>query len=215
MRCKVQTSRTNDMTRRDRFLGALMEALIPYLKLKWSNMSVLLHGIEWVYKLGYLLGRTMYFTPSLHLLKMVIRRVTIADLKGSAENSNNPSLYYKGLTLTLTALLISIPAYYTQIKQYILHSKKEWISQQSSLKNIPPPIPSSQVDILLNQCNSSRIGICPLCQCVFINPSLCSVSGYVGCYRCFVMFVRENGRCPVTALPCSESSVIRIYETTL
>lgn len=229
MRCKARrnstriSSTSNIFTRKDKMLGAMCEALIPYIKAKYYNVGLVLYSVEWIYKVGYLIGRSMYYSPVLHLLQMVIRRVTLADLERGNSTIGNKralhapdgnhaivgasSLYYK-IGGIATALLIFAPAWHAEIRQYMRRYRRDWISKQVSGQGIPPPLPPVSGI-------SCRNGICPLCNCTFVNAALSSVSGYVGCYRCFIMYVREHQSCPVTHLPCTEQSIVRIYETSL
>lgn len=225
IRRSASTRITNIYARKEKVLGAIFEALIPYIKAKYYNIGLVLCSIEWIYKLGYLIGRSMYFSPVLHLLGMVIRRVTLADLERRNSSIGNNSVYespnenqtttgssslYYTVGGIATALLICTPAWYAQVRQYMRNYRRDWISRQvSEGGGIPPPLPPS-LDI-----PSCRNGICPLCHCTFVNAALSCVSGYVGCYRCFIMYVREYRECPVTHLPCTEQSIIRIYETTM
>ena len=55
---------------------------------------------------------------------------------------------------------------------------------------------------------------CPICHEPRINPTA-STSGYVFCYRCLIMHLRQKGEyCPVTGIFCKESMVIRLFEPT-
>ncbi len=53
--------------------------------------------------------------------------------------------------------------------------------------------------------------LCSLCGKIRTNPCAAS-SGYVFCYICILDFVRDNGKCPVTHLPCLERDLIRLFE---
>jgi hypothetical protein len=83
---------------------------------------------------------------------------------------------------------------------------------------IPPPHPPKLLDESESDC--VRRGLptdrtsCPICHRPRVHPAA-STSGYVFCYRCLVMHLRNHGeRCPVTGMHCPESRVIRLFEPT-
>ena len=73
----------------------------------------------------------------------------------------------------------------------------------------PPPYPTA--------CRGEEVAnnwACPICKGARINPTA-SRSGYVFCYRCLILHLRQEGEyCPVTHMPCSEQDVVRLYEST-
>ena len=76
----------------------------------------------------------------------------------------------------------------------------------------PPPMPPKKLT------NSDNLHTdkwaCPLCHEPRINPTA-STSGFVFCYKCLVMHIRRNGEyCPLIGMPCKESQVVRLYEST-
>ena len=59
-----------------------------------------------------------------------------------------------------------------------------------------------------------NFGLCPLCNEPRIHPTA-STGGYVFCLKCILDFLRQNGAvCPVSRKPCTESSLVRLYEPT-
>ena len=61
-------------------LHHLFYTLYPYLHMTHEGVIV-------YYQLSYLLGRSIYYSPSLAFLKLIIRRVTIADREDRSSNS--------------------------------------------------------------------------------------------------------------------------------
>ena len=61
----------------------------------------------------------------------------------------------------------------------------------------------------------------PLCACVLlslkrrqkVNPTVLTLSGYVFCYNCIMLHVKQHGTCPVTLVPAQEHHVRRLYFT--
>ena len=75
----------------------------------------------------------------------------------------------------------------------------------------PPPMPP-------NLLGGNDHGIdkwsCPICKEPRINPTA-STSGYVFCYKCIVLHLRQKGNyCPMTGMPCWENKVVRLFEPT-
>lgn len=53
---------------------------------------------------------------------------------------------------------------------------------------------------------------CPICLSDRVNPAASS-SGYVFCFKCLVMYIRDKGpHCPVVGIHCDESQVVRLFE---
>ena len=53
---------------------------------------------------------------------------------------------------------------------------------------------------------------CPLCRQPRRMPCV-TTGGYVFCYPCLLPALREHPVCPVSALPCTEHDIVRLYET--
>ncbi|KAF9815721.1 hypothetical protein SFRURICE_009238 [Spodoptera frugiperda] len=52
---------------------------------------------------------------------------------------------------------------------------------------------------------------CPICLQSWKIPTVLPVSGYVYCYACIARELRARAQCPVTALPATEASLVRLY----
>jgi len=78
----------------------------------------------------------------------------------------------------------------------------------------PPPLPSSGKYFQDSVKPSSDPRLCPLCLQKRVNPAASS-SGYVFCYKCLVVYLREMGpKCPIVGMRCEESQIVRLYEPT-
>jgi hypothetical protein len=53
--------------------------------------------------------------------------------------------------------------------------------------------------------------LCALCRRKRVDPCA-TTGGYVFCYLCILAHVRQYARCPITALPCSELDIVKLYE---
>jgi len=188
------------------------------------------------YQLRYLTKRSLYFSPYLHLLGLIVRRITLADLQQPKKTSkimkkpnvDNIPLLYRAIAIF--ALTLLLPTWYAQLRQTIRLLRRKWIStffhrhsdstfasntkdQNNSYMQVSPPPLKPPIS------NSSKINrvplnnSCPLCRSAFVNPAVASTSGYVFCYRCLAMYVRQHNKCPITQLPCSENRIFRIFET--
>jgi len=73
----------------------------------------------------------------------------------------------------------------------------------------PPPVPHPEGKKLPK---SPRL--CPICRRTKTNPTVLTVTGYVFCYNCIMLYVKENKNCPVTHIPAHEQHVRRLYLST-
>ncbi|GFH44624.1 hypothetical protein CTEN210_01098 [Chaetoceros tenuissimus] len=77
---------------------------------------------------------------------------------------------------------------------------------------VPPPmkpIPPESFEGVEPNKNSQA---CPICLSDRVNPAASS-SGYVFCFKCLVMYIRDKGpHCPVVGIHCDESQVVRLFE---
>ena len=220
-------------------------------------------GSIFLYQFAYLLGYTPYWSFSLHALGVMLRRMTVADVKQQQKqqqiqsqakkgthptqkstqappprqlrtNANNAPMWQSKLTipqLLRGAVLFSVSytllsGWYSHFQRQLRLRRRRWIAgDEETQENVgesqrrrtqlpipPPPMPPN----LLNKSDSDIMEkwSCPICKEPRINPTA-STSGYVFCYKCLVMHLRQKGEfCPVTGMPCRESRVVRLYEPT-
>lgn len=57
-----------------------------------------------------------------------------------------------------------------------------------------------------------KMGICPICIQKIDNPTACSISGYVFCWKCISSHLKERRTCPVTNIPITLDDLVRIYD---
>jgi len=222
----------------------------PYLHMT-HELSIFL------YQFAYLLGCTPYWSFSMHTLRVMLRRMTVADVqeqqrqkqpllqKSKTDNGErfldttnmtkkNVAPPIKPLSMIKGALLFSIS--YALLSGWMSHFQRElrlrrrrWIAGEessssaddnnmgSSRKKLPIPPPPMNPEVLVDDEGNTRHidkWSCPICHEPRINPTA-STSGYVFCYRCLIMHLRQKGeRCPVTGMLCKESMVIRLFEPT-
>mmetsp|Transcript_8960 Transcript_8960/g.10388 ORF Transcript_8960/g.10388 Transcript_8960/m.10388 type:complete len:445 (+) Transcript_8960:177-1511(+) len=222
-------------------------------------------GIHVAYNFAFLIGKSMYYNPSLRILRQVVRRTTLADMNtnnkittttkstnlgaGSKNIAQSKTTINNQLTTSAGAVLsvALLAGWIGQLKHEIRRRRRRQFVIEDSImyRNsnntttttttaggtnvvssthnditqgnvndsdvlvIPPPLQP-----IANNSHLSDRFMCPLCKQDRVNP-VASTSGYVFCYRCIVMHIREHGqRCPVTGIYCNESQLTRIYEST-
>jgi peroxin-12 len=79
------------------------------------------HGIQLAYQFAYLIGKTRYHSPTMHLLGQIVRRITLEDVQ-----KNDPIKQSIGGTLTPTKNTI-LPNQYTDRSQEIFTKFKKVI----------------------------------------------------------------------------------------
>ena len=196
------------------------EPLRLRLRRAFVSMYPLLHasyeGSFFLYQWAYLLGRTKHYSPLLHLLGVVLRRLTHEDLPPSPPSSSltstltpKPTLASRLARSLKVALVVAIVAF--KVLEWWL-STPELLNSSPRQKRIIPPVPDppsaapSGVPLPKDQT------LCPLCKNVRVNPAVSS-AGVAFCYRCLIAHVREVGVCPVTLQACREEQVRRVYLT--
>jgi len=210
-------------------------------------LHLILEGLQLAYNFSYLNGRSIYYCPSFHALGIVVRRVTMADIKQkkSVERRNDKitsppfasstgdqlNLVGKGETKHLKKAvvvgLLFAAGWLENLRNEIQRSRRRLIVREESLVTdesfseqksqgddvqIPPPIPPRLLPLRPTGNQNQKVtqmdpSLCPLCNEKRLNP-VASTSGYVFCYRCIALSLREKGeRCPMTGMHCKESQL--------
>lgn len=164
------------------------------------------------YQWMFLLGKTLFFHPTSHMLGQVVRRTTLADAPPS-KDSIQPTDSTPGVDPLHKVVLVGLSS--TLIMGWLRQFRRlrRAHEQQSDHRIPPPPAP---LPVQLDPKRRLRPPLsnpthCPLCRQARINPTV-ATSGYVFCHRCLVLFVREHAKCPLTGMKCPESRTTRIYE---
>ena len=207
-----------------RNLRSILVETYPYLHFSAE-------GVKTAYYFAYAIGKTCYFSPSMHILGQVVRRRTLSDLKPNSNtvgdqsqkqelSSSGSSSFIKTCAATSVLIALSI-GWILQLRREIRMRRRNNIDENDSrsrqnlhaqmnegvrLSKIPAPLAPS----VNAQFDSS---VCPLCRQSRVNP-VATIQGIVYCYKCVVLHMKENGdKCPVTGGQCSSSQLIRIYES--
>lgn len=206
----------------------------------WFRLSC--NSVDLAYKFVYLIGKTVHYSPSLHALGMVIRRITSSELSypdanmptdrinPNGKDSSSTIIKMKRLAAFSLASTLAVGWVGKLLKEIrkrrreeiarSLHQPQNFTSshdhhpvEERKGLSIPPPVSPPSL-------NQSKISIpmdkkrCPICHEPRINP-VASSSGYVFCYKCIVLYMKEHGnRCPITGSTCTTSQLVRLYEST-
>jgi len=199
-------------------------------------------GIQLAYQFAYLIGRSVYFDPALHALGLVVRRITMKDMddgkKSQDMNPKKPSLdefvskqtvaYLKKAAAVgvASALLVGwLGKFHLEMRRtrrrWIVNNENESANtsngrargREEAVVVVPPPPLPSPLGIEGRVQPSRDKPLCPICLQKRVNPAASS-SGYVFCYKCLVVHIREEGeKCPVTGGLCEMSQIVRLYES--
>lgn len=155
------------------------------------------------YQGAYLLGLTKHYSPTLRLLRMVVRRLTPEDLEQAKlqQASSEPSaMGYAKVALVLAVVAFKVLEWWTLTPE----------ARPRTRRTVPPPPePPAPSPLGLPLPRDPRL--CPLCRQPRVNPAV-SPAGVAFCYRCLVGHVREHGAsCPVSLVPCKEESIRRLF----
>lgn len=188
-------------------LQRLFLAVYPYLHMTHE-------GTILAYQLLYLMGKSTFFSPSSHLLGMVVRRVTAADSQTprSSVSSKHVDQATKGIQkLALWGgSSVILLGWFLRWRQ---HTQQLRNDNRTGANRLPPfpQAPKLSLDPSQRIKLQSDPRCCPLCQQPRIHPSA-TPSGFVFCNRCLTLYVRQHGTCPLTGKPCPEDKIIRLYE---
>lgn len=224
-------SSNENLSRKEYFqklLGRLMKVLKKVFVKVYPYLHMVINLTELGYQIGYLYNHSKYPSPFYHVLNLMVRRMTMDDMKYQYEKSQLKSNIPTHRQLSRPQLIIHIMA---QLLGKLVDILKvalpmsifffkfvEWWyssphSQQSNLLpalNEPPaPLPPHPKGLQLPKDAS----LCPLCLRQRTNPTIIP-SGYVFCYPCIYSYLEEFSRCPVTWSQTKQKQLRRIYFST-
>ncbi|KND03227.1 ubiquitin-protein ligase peroxin 12 [Spizellomyces punctatus DAOM BR117] len=179
-----------------------------------------------VYQIGYMYGKTDYYSPWLHLCGLQIRRMGAKDYRDHEDRqqvlkkASEAALQNASRLRVLRHLLATIVSRGFDFLKYALPMSifffkfLEWwytseYHKQAGNQPIPPPpkpLEPNPAGVPL----PTDPSICPLCTKQRTNPTMLP-SGYVFCYPCIYKYVEEHERCPITFLPTTTEELRKIY----
>ncbi|KAL2742608.1 peroxisome assembly protein 12 [Vespula maculifrons] len=155
----------------------------------------------------YVSGRSMYATPLLRFLGIVLTYsetrniVPITELLHKVRSSSFTISDGLDIIQTTVARSFEIGAFFLQFLS--------WWTQENYFTDIMAlPAPSAPK---VRHSAVKYKGLCPLCMKVPHIRTVLMVSGYIFCYQCILSEVRNKKRCPVTNYPANENDLIRLY----
>ncbi|ORZ01803.1 Pex12 amino terminal region-domain-containing protein, partial [Syncephalastrum racemosum] len=196
-------------------LTRLFRLIYPYI-------NSIYHASNLAYNIGYLFGKTRYYTPWLHLIGLEIKRMSMADYvrksntyityqrayydkvdgAPAASGKRSPLRFASsifGKVIEFLKVLLPMSIFFYKFLEWWYSSefaRGNALQEDNAAETIPPPEktkPDPRGTALPSTPNT-----CPLCLSNPINNPTALPSGYVFCYTCAYRYVEEHNRCPVT-----------------
>ncbi|EGG24647.1 RING zinc finger-containing protein [Cavenderia fasciculata] len=179
-----------------------------------------------LYQILYLYEYTSYYTPFLHIQRIVLKRLTRQDIEThntTIANRRNERLAVvrnwplPGLFIPIVSVLDSVLDYSKFIlpaSVFLFKSLEWWYSENRiSSPSVPvPPPPAPPKPAVGGLAVPQDKQQCPLCLQPRTNPAICG-SGFVFCYPCIFNYVQQHSKCPITYIPTTTDQLRKIYET--
>eukprot|EP00177_Eucheuma_denticulatum_P000741 GFKZ01001327.1.p1 GENE.GFKZ01001327.1~~GFKZ01001327.1.p1 ORF type:complete len:398 (+),score=29.15 GFKZ01001327.1:211-1404(+) len=193
------------------------------LALTWyPRVSALFESTDLAFNLLYLFGHTRFFSLSLAIQRLILRRSNASEMMQSSKG--NTSFFPPGesridlprivAATSERVLMVCKASFFAGIFAFRFlqyYYAAEASAPRETGPTIPPPeplLPAAGVDREL----AMAPGKCPLCHRNRVNPTACATSGYVFCYLCILSHIQEREICPVTAAPTGVQDLVRIYD---
>ena len=184
-----------------RQLNRLIETLFPVLQFS-------LDGATFAYEVAYLLEKSPFLSPLLHLNKIVVRRLTSLD---GRKLQSSPAAKRVLMLAQMLLLVIMLGFRYLEWRSSARSSSASGLEAEGVAGTVPPPPMDDQLSLPPGATLPPH-GECPVCKREIVNPAVNSATGIVCCFPCLQQFIREHGRCPVTNNPTVLQSIRRLFE---
>lgn len=159
-------------------------------------------------KFAYLLELLPYFSPSMLIQRLVLRRLTATEASGPT--LPKPKSYTQHALRVTDAIATAVK--YTAFAALVAYRFLEYYHQaEDEVPNVQTPVPPPPQPLRPNITLPESPNDCPICGNVRVTPAALSKSGYVFCYECILKYVRESSRCPVTNVRVQRSHIWRVY----
>ncbi|XP_071400284.1 peroxisome assembly protein 12 [Centroberyx affinis] len=181
-------------------------------------------GRAWAFchRLLYVFGLAASHNPLLWLAGVRLARLTaedIRDMELKTPRTGNPadsSLARRawrlasgaagGVAASLSTSL-SLGVFFLQFLEF-------WFSSdnRSAVRTLTsPPAPPPPLHLRERRAPGGSGGTCPLCRRPRTNAAALCTSGFVFCYRCIYVYVKDKQRCPITGFPSQLQHLVKIY----
>ncbi len=197
----------------------------------WKRLAVraypwlrgLLEGSTFVFQVLYLHRRTKFFSLLLRLLNLRLIRLAPEDVEAHEKISlvsregvsrRLSSNVFGRLLATLLFGAMDVAQYVLPVSVFVYRFAEWWNSDENEalrgpkeVLRIPPP-PSAAPAAIVELPKDPRR--CPVCKEPRVNAAT-SPSGFVCCYVCLFVHVRDYGVDPVSGLRCSVDQIVKLY----
>ncbi|KAG2171433.1 hypothetical protein INT43_009094, partial [Umbelopsis isabellina] len=181
-------------------------------------INMLYYGSNLCYNIGYLFGKTKYYTPWLRILGIEVKRMSMDDYRAHYEKSMIGGSSFKPTTVagrsthflgTVLSKLIEFLKVLLPMSIFFFKFLEWWYSSEfargggrsgaygdEEANIIPPPeeIKPDPRGVAVPKTPNT----CPICLANPINNPTALPTGYVFCYTCAYRYVEDHGKCPVT-----------------
>ncbi|KAI8921824.1 Pex12 amino terminal region-domain-containing protein [Powellomyces hirtus] len=208
-------------------------ALVRYKKrsrklfrIVYPYVNAVYQGLIFVYQIGYMYGKTDYYSPWLHLCGLQTRRMSMKDYSDQEDRQKAAKQVAQAalqgasrfrlarhMIATILTRGFDFLKYALPMSIFFFKFLEWWYSSeyhnQAGTKPIPPPpeaIPPNPAGLPVPADST----ICPICAKTRTNPTMIP-SGYVFCYPCIYKYVDEMGKCPITWIETKTEELRKIY----
>jgi len=202
---------------------------LMYIKI-YPMFHFALEGTLLAYQWAYLFRRSIYYSPDLHVQHIIPRRLTLEDMpskqeqkmsqsipqnESSSSRTWTPSSAKVASFLFVSRCLFRIVTLMRRSRQrqaiervFSDSARSAAAADPLAFTSLVYPAPEPPLSALCSQ-QVVAPGLCPLCNQIPVNPSA-SPSGFVYCYKCLVIYIRDHdGLCPHGCI-CSEDQIVRL-----
>lgn len=184
-----------------------------FLADNWDTFQSLYGYCLVIFKVSYLFNKSKYHHPLFAMQEMRLTKsrnlhsLPRRDRELTSSGTSTASAASPTLLLTI-ALLVLKTVHWATTNDFSSHNIRQYITKPTP----PPPFPKPSKVGKGGLIPPKDTSLCPICRRARKN-SVAASSGYVFCYTCLLPHIRETKKCPVTLLSCTESDIVRLYES--
>ncbi|KAJ3188870.1 ubiquitin-protein ligase peroxin 12 [Gaertneriomyces sp. JEL0708] len=192
----------------------------------YPHVNAVYQALIFVHQIGYMYGKTDYYSPFLRICGLQLRRMNMQDYREHEERQEqlrkareavlaHASRFQvvrhglgRAIARVFNFLQYALPMSIFFFKFLEWWYQSDYHKQANSQPIPPPPEPLQPKPDGLPLPDDPNI--CPICNNPRTNPTMLS-SGYVFCYPCIFKYVDEHQRCPVTLIGARTEGLRKIY----